>query len=335
MPRVTLADVAARVGVSAKTVSNVVNGTGWVGEQTRERILTAVRELGYRPNAAARQLRSGTAGMLGLAMPDLREPYFAEFASRFVSSAQDRGITVLVTQTGGRRDSEIAIVEGEGIPAVDGLVVSPLELTAADLAARRSQTPLVLIGEHGSSIAQPPATHVGVDNVAAADAATSFLLARGRSRIAALGVQDAGSTATSRLRFEGYKRALSSAGIPLDTSLLAHVATFNRAEGYRAANELVASGVPFDGLFCFNDTLAFGALYSLGMHGLQVPQDVDVIGFDDIDEGRFSIPPFSTVNPGVERASELILDLLSSPAAVTGENHVVPAEIVDRIELPR
>ncbi|MFZ2750168.1 MAG: LacI family DNA-binding transcriptional regulator, partial [Propioniciclava sp.] len=101
MARVTLADVAARVGVSAKSVSNVVNGTGWVSDEVRARILDAIADLGYRPNLAARTLRGGHSGLIALVLPDLREPYFAEFASRFVTRAQRRALTVLIAQTGG------------------------------------------------------------------------------------------------------------------------------------------------------------------------------------------------------------------------------------------
>ncbi|MDN6486498.1 MAG: LacI family transcriptional regulator, partial [Ancrocorticia sp.] len=128
MARVTLADVADAVGVSAKSVSNVVNGTGWVGEETRKRILAAIDEMGYRPNLAARQLRGGTSGVLALAIPDLREPYFAEFVSRFVTAAQERALNALIVQTGGERTAEKRAIEGEGLPALDGVVVSPLQL---------------------------------------------------------------------------------------------------------------------------------------------------------------------------------------------------------------
>lgn len=332
MKRVTLADIARHVGVSAKTVSNVVNGTGWVGDETRERIERAVRELGYHPNLAARQLRTGASGILALAIPDLREPYFAEFASRFVSAAQERSITVLISQTGGKRAAELACIAGEGLPALDGLVLSPLELTAADLDARTSRQPVVMIGEHGASIAGTRAIHVGVDNVAAAAAATAHLISHGRRRIAAVGVQFEGSTATSRLRFAGYCQALATAGLDVDPALLCTVTDFNRAEGALVVEDLIASGVPVDGLVCFNDTLALGALYTLGVRGISVPRDVEVIGFDDIEEGRFFSPAFSTIDPGVDATSQVILDILSNPSERPSDlvHHEVPFRLVER-----
>lgn len=330
MTRVTLADVAARVGVSAKSVSNVVNGTGWVGDEMRQRILAAIDELGYRPNLAARQLRNGRSGLIALVLPDLREPYFAEFASQFVTTAQTRALTVLIAQTGGARPAELAMMAGEGFPALDGIVMSPLALTPDDVRDRPSGPPLVLIGEQAEELLNPSVHHVGIDNVSAAAAATTHLIEQGRRRIAAVGVQEAGPTATSRLRFEGYRRALTAAGIADDPALYASVAQFNRAEGSTAVARLIASGTDFDALFCFSDSLALGALYTLGTHGVSVPDRVQVMGFDDIEEGRFHIPGFSTVDHGVEEAAASILDILSDPARQTGVHHQVPYRLITR-----
>lgn len=330
MPRVRLVDVAARVGVSAKTVSNVVNGTGMVSAEVRARILEVIDELGYRPNLAARQLRIGTSGLVGLIMPDLREPYFAEFASNFFSAAQRRSLTVLVSQTHGERETERLLCEGIGLPALEGLVMSPLALTPGDVADRKSTVPLVLIGEHGESLINDRVAHVGVDNTSAAAAATRFLLDAGRRRIAVIGVQERGSTATSRMRFAGYRKALDEAGVPFDERLVGVVSDFNRAQGSDAANRLVEQGVDFDGLFCFSDSMAFGALHSLATHGVRVPDQVTVMGFDDIEEGRYSIPPFASVSVNSRVAVDLILDIVTGVASARSGRHLVPFEVVER-----
>jgi len=327
--RVRLADVAERVGVSTKTVSNVVNGTGWVSDPVRAEVEAAIAELGYRPNLAARQLRSGSSGLLGLSVPNLGEPYFAEFASEFVSAAQRRGLTVLVTQTKGERPVELAMLESDNLPALDGLVLSPLALTPEDVQGRRSTVPLVLIGEHGEALASDNVAHVGPDNAAAAEAATRYLLERGRRRIAVVGLQSQIAD-TATVRFEGYKRGLRQAAIDLDPQLLVEVERFNRAEGSRAIEELMARGVAFDGVFCFNDSLAFGALFTLGVHDLAVPEDVLVVGFDSIDEGRYTIPPLPSVDSGVARSSDLILDLLAGPREQICGRITVPFELVER-----
>ena len=210
MGRTTLKDVGDHVGVSAKTVSNVVNGTGWVREDLKVRIREALVELGYRPNAAARQLRSGRSDMVAVALPDLAQPYFAELASELVRAAEDRSITVLINQTNGQADAERRISDGVGIPVMDGLILSPLALTAQDLTTRLDATPIVLLGEH---IGVSPFPHVTVDNTAAAQAATEHLIAGGHRRIAAIGAQPSGPNETSELRLNGYRAALESAGI--------------------------------------------------------------------------------------------------------------------------
>lgn len=326
MRRTTLKDVGDHVGVSAKTVSNVINGTGWVREDLKARVREAIDELGYRPNSAARQLRSGRSGMIALAIPDLSQPYFAELASAIVAAAAERSITVLINQTDGLADAERRISDGVGIPVMDGLILSPLALTATDLADRHDDTPIVLLGEHVGESAFP---HVAVDNTGAARAATAHLLGAGRRRIAAIGAQASGPRETSDLRLAGYRAALREAGIAEDPALIRQVAGFRRSEGAAAIDGMLAEGVAFDAVFAFSDLLALGALHTLGAAGLRVPEDVAVIGFDDIEEGRYSTPPLTTIAPDKTALAGVALELLladSRPAGAT----TVPYRIVTR-----
>jgi DNA-binding LacI/PurR family transcriptional regulator len=170
-----------------------------------------------------------------------------------------------------------------------------------------------------------------VDNVAAAAAATRALLDRGHRRIAAIGVQAEGSQDdTSRLRFAGYVQALEQAGLPLDPALLGRVGDFNRAEGSVAAGRLLDAGARPDALLCFSDSLALGALYTLGVRGVRVPDDVEVMGFDDIAEGRFSVPAFSTVDPGRSGVAERTLDLVTGVDRSGPGHHAVPFAVILR-----
>ncbi len=327
MRRTTLKDVGDHVGVSAKTVSNVINGTGWVREDLKARVRQAVVELGYHPNSAARQLRSGRSGMIALAVPDLSQPYFAELASAIVAAAQERLITVMINQTNGLPETERRISDGVGLPAMDGLILSPLALNAADLSDRMDSTPIVLLGEH---IGESPLPHLTVDNAAAAQAATELLIGSGRRRIAAVGAQPTGPNETSELRLTGYRAALRAAGIPEDDQLVRTVVDFRRREGAAAVERLLADGVDFDAVFAFNDLLALGAMHALAEAGLRVPQDVAVIGFDDIEEGRYSAPPLTTVAPDKAAIGRLALDLLLSDTPVAGET-TVPFSIARRM----
>lgn len=335
MARPTLKDVADRVGVSAKTVSNVVNGTGWVTAELRERVQAALVEVGYRPNSAARQLRSGRTGMLAVALPDLSQPYFAELAAELVREAQARSITVLVNQTDGRADIERRISEGIGSPEVDGLIMSPLALGARDLEGRRDTTPLVLLGEH---IGESVLPHVTVDNSAAARAATEHLLSLGCRRIVAIGAQSEGPNETSVLRLSGYREALTAAGLEVDESLILPVDGYHRADGAHAARTLLEAGTDFDAVFAFNDLLALGALHVLVTSGIRVPDDVAVIGFDDIEEARYSTPALSSVSPDTTALVRTALDLLapdpagsdSAPAPSARGMHTIGFTVVDR-----
>ncbi len=322
MSRPTLKDVAERVGVSAKTVSNVVNGTGWVADDLKARVREALVEVGYRPNAAARHLRNGKSGMIALAVPELSQPYFAELASAIVRAASERSITVMVNQTDGDPENERIITEGIDAPAMDGLILSPLALSAADLEGRRDKTPLVLLGEH---IGSSPFAHVAVDNTAAARAATEHLIAQGCRRIAAIGAQSSGPNETSTLRLEGYRAALDDAGLAHDAALILNVDQYHRADGADAARSLVDRGIAFDGIFAFNDLLALGAMHALAVSGVRIPDDVCVIGFDDIEEGRYSTPALSSVSPDVDDLARRAISILTDAPDTIGTQTIAHA----------
>ncbi|MGB2568379.1 LacI family DNA-binding transcriptional regulator [Micromonospora citrea] len=306
-----LKDVAERAGVSVKTVSNVVNGYVHVRPDTRARVEEAIAELNYRPNLSARNLRKGRTGVIALAVPELDIPYFAELARHVVTAAGVHGWTVLVDQTGGGPEQERVAASGIGDHMIDGLIFSPLALTADDLTGLDG-IPMVLLGE---GVDHGPADHVAVDNVAAAREITAHLIGLGRRRIAAIGAQRTPEGASARLRLAGYRTALAAAGLAYDESLVAPASAWHRADGAAAMRQLLASGARPDAVFCFNDTLALGALRALHEARLRVPEDVAVAGFDDIEDGRFSVPTLSTVSPDKEAIARLAVELLAGRLA--------------------
>ncbi|WP_084124876.1 LacI family DNA-binding transcriptional regulator [Demequina sp. NBRC 110054] len=291
MASVTLREVAARAGVSIKTVSNVVNGVPSVRPETRERVEEAIRALGYQPNLSARHLRSGRSGVIALAIPELRHTYFAELAGEVIAAAKRRGMGVLIEETGGDRETELDMLRGPRLAMVDGLIMSTFALRDGDEDLLDVGFPLVLLGE---SMASPPVDHVAIGNVGGAKAATAHLLSLGRRRIALLGVMDSGS---SRLRLEGYRQALAEAGVPFDESLVNEAEVWHRAEGAASVVSMLERGIEFDAILGFNDLLALGGMHTLEMRGIRVPEDVAVIGFDDLDEARYAVPPLSSVDP--------------------------------------
>lgn len=304
----TMHDVARVAGVSIKTVSNVINDYQHVSPGTREKVRAAITELGYRPNMSARNLRRGRTGAIGLAVPELTLAYFAQLADAVIEHAHARGYVVLIEQTGGGdRSRELEMLRSPRRSFTDGLIFSPLGMENADAGLLDIGTPLVLLGER---IFHGPVDHVAMDNVGAAAAATAHLLERGRRRIAVLGAHAGEEIGSAGLRLVGYRQALDAAGVPFDPDLVGYVDLWHRANGAEVMDQVLARGVELDAVFAMNDELALGALRRLQQAGHRVPDDVMLIGFDDLDEGRFSLPSLTSVDPGRAEIARTGVDLL-------------------------
>jgi DNA-binding LacI/PurR family transcriptional regulator len=309
---VTLRDVAAHAGVSARTVSNVVNDFHYVSTTMRAKVQAAIEELDYRPNLSARSLRRGRSGVVALAVPALDNAYFAELTRCVVQQAEALGFTVLVDQTDGLHERERLVATGVRSHLIDGLILSPVAMDHAELAQLRSVTPLVLIGE---KLGHGDVDHVAIDNVGASRDATDHLLSLGRRRVGAIGYQAAAGahTGTALLRTVGYEQSLAAAGIPVQPRLTRQATDYTRRHGAEAMTSLLDEGGPgrrVDAVFCFNDQLALGALHTLARAGVRVPEDVAVIGLDDIEDGRFSTPTLSTIAPDKDAVARESLALL-------------------------
>lgn len=309
----SLKDVAERAGVSVRTVSNVVNDFPLVAAETRARVRRAIDELQYRPNVAARSLRGGRSGLIGLVIPEIASPYFGELAALLTRGAEARSWTLLVDQTDGDADREQRLLDGVRGQVVDGLIISPWALAPADLLPRPGRPPLVLIGEQDGGF-----DHVAIDNVAAAADATRHLIGLGRTRIAAIGPQPHLANGTAAHRLTGYRAALAEAGLPHDPALEVPVRALHRADGAAALDGLRAAGVSFDAVFCFTDQLALGALRAALRAGLRVPRDLAVTGFDDIEDGRYATPSLTTIAPDKTAIARHALECLADRLTPAG-----------------
>lgn len=307
-------DVAKLAQVSQRTVSNVVNGYAHVRPETRQRVQDAIATLNYRPNVSAQKLRRGRSGVVALAVPEIAAPYFAELANEVQRSAAQRGITLLIDQTGGLRDRELLVLDGYRSNVIDGLILSPLSITPFDLVNRGLDFPTVLLGE---SIDEAGVIHVSIDNVAAATTATEHLLQAGRRHIATVGYMpqyDTRGPAERRLR--GFSQAMAAAQIPVDAHLTFAAPTWTRATGYAAAALMLEADLKVDAAFCFNDTLAMGLIKGLQDAGVGVPDDIAVIGWDDTEECSFSTPTLTSIAPDKGQIARLAVDHLL--AAISG-----------------
>ncbi|MEV6317338.1 LacI family DNA-binding transcriptional regulator [Streptomyces sp. NPDC051776] len=312
--RVSLKDVAERAGVSIKTVSNVVNNYQHITPALRSRVQHAIDELGYRPNPTARHLRKGRTGIIGLALPELADPYYAELAGAVVDAAAEHDYTVLLDLTGGRRRQEAQVGQGFRARVTDGVILSPVELRPEDLRNRDDDAPLVLLAERRDDL---PYDAVAIDNVAAARTAVRHLTGLGRRRVAFLGghTDDAGHPAHLRLR--GWREVLATQGFDAPDSLIVPTHGSGRSDGAAAMTRLLDAGEPPDAVLAYNDLIAIGAMRVLSERGVRVPEDTAVMGFDDMAEGRFGPVTLTTIAPDkraiARLAIESILTRLENP----------------------
>ncbi|GAA0497392.1 LacI family DNA-binding transcriptional regulator [Streptomyces olivaceiscleroticus] len=311
--RVSLKDVAAHAGVSIKTVSNVVNNYQHVTPEMRDRVQRAIDELGYRPNLTARHLRKGRTGMIALALPELGNPYFAELAAAVIDAAAEHDYIVLLDHTGGRRAQEVLVSQGFRARVIDGLILSPIELEAEDLSDRTENVPLVLLGERHYDL---PYDHIAIDNVAAARLAVRHLTGLGRREVAFIGARR-GNSRPAELRVRGWREELSAAGLSCDDGLVATTDGWGHADGAAAMHRILETGRRPDAVFAYNDPVAIGAMRALSERGLRVPEDVAVVGFDDVEEGRFGTVTLTSVSPDKEAIARLAVE--SVLARVSGE----------------
>ncbi|KAB8196756.1 LacI family DNA-binding transcriptional regulator [Nonomuraea phyllanthi] len=327
----TLRDVAKRANVSIRTVSNVVNGYAPVSDELRTRVQAALDELDYRPNLIARNLKQGRTGMIALVVPELDVPYFAELAREVIKAARSHGYVVMVDQTDGDGDRERELLGRESRATMfDGLLLSPLAISAEELRSRANRIPVVLLGEH---IFNGSFHHVAMDNVAAAREATAHLLDLGRRRVAAIGDQPYANGETAQLRTAGYRQAHARAGLEVDEELVVTTPHFHRRLGAEAMERLLALPEPPDAVFCYNDLLALGAIRALTRAGRRVPDDVAVVGVDDIEEGQYSTPSLTTIAPDkgeiARRAVDTLMGAINGSAAAPSEI-VVPHRLIVR-----
>jgi DNA-binding LacI/PurR family transcriptional regulator len=328
--RATVKDVAARAGVSPKTVSNVINGVVFVRPETRERVERALAELDYVPNLGARGLRNGRYGLIALALPDLSTAYSAELAHHFVEEGHARGWSVQIEETAAEPARERALLSRARSHLVDGLVLNPVSIQDSAVPVLPGPLPpTVLIGE----VLQDRADHVGVDSVAAARDMTAHLIGAGRRRIAVVGPPGAVESAAARQRTEGYRAALAAAGIAHDPTLEIAVRTWTTGQARDAVRAFLAAHPVPDAFFCFTDSMAMGVLSVLWERGLSVPADVAVAGFDDVEGARYTVPPLTSVAFDLRLLTTHALDLLSDRIEHPGgpaRRLVVPHAVVPR-----
>ena len=307
--RPTLEEVAARAGVGRGTVSRAINGSPQVSEQARKAVLTAIDELGYVPNRAARSLVTRRTDTVALVISESEERFFAEpfFAGvvRGVSTAlaaSPRQLVLAMAQSGGERERLQHYLTGQH---VDGVLL--LSLHGDDPLPERlaaNGLPVVVGGRHSGA---ETTCWVDMDNVGGGTQATSHLIESGRNRIATITGPSDMTAGASRLR--GYRQALAAADLPEDENLVV-AGDFSELSGYDAMGTLLKRVPDLDAVFAASDLMASGALRRLREAGRTVPDDVAVVGFDDSPISRHTTPLLTTVHQPVELMGRTMAELL-------------------------
>jgi LacI family transcriptional regulator len=293
-----LTEVAARAGVSLATASRVLNGSErTVGEPHRTRVLTAARQLGYRANPHAQAIARGESSLVGLVVHDLSDPYFSTIADGVMQQCEQRGLVVMLAST--RRDPEREIEYMATLRAQRARAVVIVGSRVADREVTgRLAKEVQGYAESGGRVAcvsqnRLDTNTVVVENRAGARQLAGELAGLGHRRFAVLaGPSD---LLTARDRRAGFIDGLVRAGVSADDVHVVH-GSFTRDGGYAAAEQLIAEGLTATCVFACNDVVAVGAVAAFRDHGLAVPQDVSVAGFDDIETLRDLVPPLTTVH---------------------------------------
>ena len=308
--RATIRDVARRARVSHQTVSRVINGQDTVSPDTRERVLRAIRELEYVPSAIARSLSSDRTHTLGMVTTDVSDHFFSEAVAGAEAEARRRGHFLIIGSIEeGAEDDEQTYLRLMLERRVEGLIVAVPRLRLVNggvLADAAARLPTVVLA---SDIDLPGADHVDIDNRAGGVIATAHLIEHGHRLVATItGPLDWPS---ARARFDGYRDALRGAGIASDPALVEACVDWGLESGRRAAERLLASAPRFTAIFAHSDLLALGAIAALRRHGLRVPDDVSIVGYDDIPVASVVDPPLTTVRQPMREVGELAARLIT------------------------
>ncbi len=290
--------VAEAAGVSPSTVSRILNGTARVSADKESAVRTAIESLGFSPNPVARGLAGGRTASIGVLTQTVSSPFYGEAHLGIEAALREEGYIPLFVSGHWVEAEERKALDELMSRRVDGVIVLAGRLSDRVLQTYARQSPMVVLGR---AISGSQAHSLFFDNRAGALMATRHLIEMGHRRIAYIAGDTGHDDAVERL--EGYRDGMRQAGLPIDPKLIAK-GDFTEQGGMLAVNRLLDSGIPFTAIACSNDQAAIGALLALNRRNMRVPDDVSIIGFDDVAPARFSIPPLTSVHLSVYRAGE-------------------------------
>ena len=297
-----LKDIADKTGFSANTVSLALRDSPRIPVETREVIRKAAEELNYQPNHVARSLVSRETKTIGLILTDIMNPTLTKTAQQVELALAERGYGTLLATSNHRLSEEKRVLEMFRSRRVDGILAYPaVHSDLAHFKALRRHFPVVLL----IAGPEPGVDVVSVDDRSGAYRAVKHLIDLGHRRI---GILNPWSNTSNNEKYEGYQRALAEAGIPLDRELVVATNGHYATHGYYALDNLMSIRKPPTAVFSHNDSLAIGALRWCHRNGRRVPQDLAIMGYDNIEFTEYAEPPISTMNYAVDVVSRMAVD---------------------------
>ncbi len=325
--RISIKDVAAAAGVSHSTVSRALAQSSLVKQETAENIRRISQKMGYRVSAVARSLATSRTRTIGAVVSSIADPFVAEIVNGIEETATEHGYSVFLANSGADPEREIRVVHSFEEQCVDGIVIMASRVGALYIPMlSEMRVPIVLINnQHPSEFVHS----VTIANVEASREATKHLIGLGHTRIAYLGDQ-LGYQSDSE-RFAGYREALAQADLAFHPELVVH-GDSRPAAAAQATERLLALAELPTAIFCYNDMSAIGALKCIRSHGLRVPQDISVVGFDDLFLAQYTDPPLTTVRQPKQRMGQLAMETLLRlmSGSQSEENVKLPGELVVR-----
>jgi LacI family transcriptional regulator len=326
---VTIKDVARVAGVSTSTVSRVVRKQGKVGAVCRAKVQKVIDELGYRPNINAQALVSKKSNSLGVVIPQVSMPFFGTLAFGAEEATKENQYKVLISNAQGSEQAELDAIDSLLQHRCGAIVFHSMHCSDETLCELAEKIPgLVLINRLVTQIAH---RCVWLDNNIGAQEATKHLLNKGHSEIAIITRKDVNPDA--QVRLDGIRTALNNAGIKCDESMIGRGTTADMEGGKEAVGNLLDAGVAFKALLAYNDNMAIGAVHELHSRGIKVPEDISVVGFDDMLISVACIPELTTMHYPIKEMAEYAANIaieLSESENSAGRTHLFMPHLIER-----
>lgn len=324
---VTIRDVAAAAGVSVSTVSRVLNDKDDVAPETYERVQEVIRQLGYASSLAARGMRSRRTNVIGLIMPDVGEPFPIEVMRGVNEAIAAFDYHLIIYTAGDTRESKSAARERQYVSLLNSGITDGVIIVTPAATSFSTADPVVVVDPNNVC---PDCATVIATNRAGALSATRYLLELGHRRIGFVGGRPELQSAVRRL--QGYRDGLAEAGVPLHPELV-EVGDYTAETGFVCGRRLLSLPDPPTAIFAANDQSAIGVMRAADEAGLSVPEDLSVVGFDNIPETAYVNPPLTTVDQFITRmgytATEILMRLIEGES-LDGDIHKIPTELVVR-----